>query len=304
MNESKQVALLPEPENLNPIQLLQIAVSKGVDAEQLKLLMELQREWKAEQARDAFVRAMNDFRAEALKIVKTKQVSFGTTAYKHATLANTVEVAAPALSKHGLSHRWETKQELDGAFITVSCVITHQMGHSERTSLSAASDTSGGKNAVQAVGSTVSYLQRYTFMAITGLAAHDQDDDGGGPKLDAKRMKTIVGGLQKAVTDKDAESAKKIWGELTNPERELVWSELRSVSALRAAIKKLLGGSKKPPAGDDLAPWSLSAIAGSADLEALGAVWRTIQDAYSENDLAVPGDVETCYVDRKAELHG
>lgn len=178
MNEqNKQVTPLPEPATLNPIQLLSIAVQQGVDTEQLKALMELQREWKAEQARDAFVTAMNAFRAEALKVTKTKQVSFGNTSYKHATLANIVEIAAPALSKHGLSHRWETTQ-LDG-LVTVACVITHQFGHSERTSLSSAPDQSGGKNAIQAVGSAVTYLQRYTFMAITGLAAQDQDDDGG-----------------------------------------------------------------------------------------------------------------------------
>src|SRR5207245_959863 len=40
------------------------------------------------------------------------------------------------------------------------------------------------KNAVQAVGSTVSYLQRYTLLAGTGMAAADQDDDGrGGPQV-------------------------------------------------------------------------------------------------------------------------
>jgi hypothetical protein len=178
---SKQLAMLPQPEQMNPIMLLQIAVQQGVDTEQLKVLMELQREWKADQARDAFVKAMNDFRSEALKIVKTKQVSFGNTSYKHATLANIVDVAAPALSKHGLSHRWETKQEGGNGLITVTCVITHQLGHSERTSLSAPPDSSGGKNAIQGVGSAVSYLQRYTFMAITGLAAADQDNDGGQP---------------------------------------------------------------------------------------------------------------------------
>lgn len=180
MNEPKQVALLPEPTNLNPLQLLQIAVSKGVDTEQLKALMELQREWKADTARDAFVTAMNEFRAKALKIVKTKKVSFNNTSYKHATLANIVETAAPALSEHGLSHRWETKQE--SGLVTVTCIITHQLGHSERTSLTSAPDTSGAKNAIQAVGSAVTYLQRYTFMAITGLAAQDQDDDGGEPQ--------------------------------------------------------------------------------------------------------------------------
>lgn len=179
--EETNVVVMPKQPDLNPLQLVQVAVEKGVDAEQLKMLMELQREWKADRARDEFVAAMSEFRAEALKISKDKQVRFeknggGVTEYKHATLANIVAIVAPALSKHGLSHRWETKQ--DGGLITVTCVITHKYGHSEHTSLSAAPDKSGGKNDIQAVGSAVSYLQRYTFMAITGLAAADQDTDG------------------------------------------------------------------------------------------------------------------------------
>lgn len=165
--------------DLTPEQLLSIAVSKGVDTEQLKELAQLQREWKADRAREAFVRAMNEFRKETLTVEKTKAVRFkpdGPVAYKHATLANAVDVVAPALGRHGLSHRWETKQ--DGTAITVTCVITHEMGHSIQNSLTASPDTSGSKNAIQAVGSTVSYLQRYTFLAITGLATKDQDTDG------------------------------------------------------------------------------------------------------------------------------
>jgi hypothetical protein len=52
------------------------------------------------------------------------------------------------------------------------------MGHSESTSLTAAPDTSGSKNSIQAVGSTITYLERYTLLALTGLAAQGQDDDG------------------------------------------------------------------------------------------------------------------------------
>ena len=180
MSANKEVTTLPEPTDMTPMQMLQVAISRGVDTEQLKQLMQLEREWKADRARDAFVSAMNDFRAETLQVIKTKEVSFGTTSYKHATLADIVEVAAPALSKHGLSHRWETSQSENGA-ITVSCIVTHQFGHSERTTLTAAPDNSGGKNSIQAIGSAVTYLQRYTFMAITGLAAKDQDNDGGKP---------------------------------------------------------------------------------------------------------------------------
>lgn len=194
-----QVSLLPTPDGLNPIQLLQIAVQRGVDTEQLKELMTMQREWKAEQARDAFFHAMNAFRAEAIEIVKTKKVAFKDTAYKHATLADVVAATTPALSKHGLSHRWETKQ--DGGLITVSCIITHELGHSERTMLTAAPDTSGSKNSIQAIGSTVTYLQRYTFTAITGLAAKDQDDDG-----QAGELVAITADQAIVITDKLAES--------------------------------------------------------------------------------------------------
>ena len=46
--------------------------------------------------------------------------------------------------------------------------------------LSASADNSGSKNSIQAIGSTVTYLQRYTLLAITGLATEDMDDDGSG----------------------------------------------------------------------------------------------------------------------------
>ena len=41
-------------------------------------------------------------------------------------------------------------------------------------------DTSGGKNNIQAMGSAVSYLERYTLLAITGLSTKEMDDDGRG----------------------------------------------------------------------------------------------------------------------------
>ena len=46
---------MPQPAQLNPIQLVQIAVERGVDTEQLRALMDMQREWRADKAREAFV---------------------------------------------------------------------------------------------------------------------------------------------------------------------------------------------------------------------------------------------------------
>lgn len=58
----------------------------------------------------------------------------------------------------------------------MTCKITHIQGHSEETTLLAQPDASGSKNAIQAMGSTITYLERYTLLALTGLATHEDDD--------------------------------------------------------------------------------------------------------------------------------
>lgn len=160
---------------VTPMQMLQVAMDRGADLDKLQQLMDLQQRWEASEARKAFVSAMTAFKANPPDIIKTKQVEYGNTKYKHATLADVCAAAIQGLAQHGISHRWDVEQ---ADKITVTCVLTHELGHSERVSMSALADTSGQKNAIQAIASAVSYLQRYTLMSITGLAARDQDDDG------------------------------------------------------------------------------------------------------------------------------
>lgn len=155
------------------------------DVTKLEKLLEMKERWEATEARKAFVAAKAAFKSEALVLGKNKRVEFESertkqkTSYNHATLDHVAEVLSPALSKNNLSYSWETAQA-DGGMITVTCILTHVMGHSERVSLRAGADTSGSKNNIQAVGSTVTYLQRYTLLAVTGMATADQDNDGMG----------------------------------------------------------------------------------------------------------------------------
>lgn len=176
--QSRAVAAQP----INPMQMLAHAVQQGMPIETLRELRQIQKEWEADEARKAFVAAMSEFKANPREILKSKHVSFttqkGTTAYDHATLADVCAAAIQGLARVGISHRWDTAQQ-DGR-IKVACVLTHKLGHSESVSLHSAADDSGGKNAIQAIGSAVTYLQRYTLLAATGLAAKDMDDDGKG----------------------------------------------------------------------------------------------------------------------------
>jgi len=164
----------------SPAAMIQAAISGNADLEKLEKLMQIQERWEANEAKKAYVVAMAAFKANPPRIEKTKQVSFATakgkTEYKHALLADAAEIINKALSANGLSATWKTCQQENK--ITVTCMITHKMGHSESTSLTASPDDSGGKNSIQAIGSTVSYLERYTLFSLTGLASHDMDDDG------------------------------------------------------------------------------------------------------------------------------
>lgn len=154
----------------------------NMDVAKLKELLDLNERWEASQAKKAYVVAMSAFKENPPEILKDKTVKYGNTGYKHASLYNVTTKINTELSKQGLTAAWVTSQ--DNGSVKVTCKITHIMGHAEETCLAAPPDATGSKNDIQAIGSTVTYLQRYTLLALTGLATADQDDDGAGAGKD------------------------------------------------------------------------------------------------------------------------
>ena len=188
----------------SPMAMMTMAISQGADLGQLEKMMDLQIRWEANEAKKAYVKSMAAFKANPPKINKDRRVSFGQTNYSHASLGNVTEKINAGLGEHGLSAAWSTDQ--NGVNIKVTCTITHSMGYSESTSLVATADDSGKKNKIQQIGSTISYLQRYTLLALTGLATQDQDDDGvsSGPApqlLDPSQVNQVVDMMTKAKVD-------------------------------------------------------------------------------------------------------
>ena len=220
------------------------ASDPAFDVAKLQALLAVKKEWEADEARKAFVVALNAFKADPPAVLKDKQVAFdtgkGRTAYKHAGLDNASELIGAALASHGISHRWNVEQE--GVNIKVTCILTHALGHSERVSMTAQADTSGSKNSIQAVGSAVSYLQRYTLFAASGIAPKNVDDDGRGGggtrEMDAKAKEEFAAQIA-ALTDK--KSAEVLWQtiatECTKAGDIPAYTELKA--ALSAKVKAL-----------------------------------------------------------------
>lgn len=155
-----------------------LVLNPDADLDKLERMLAMKERMDAQNARVAFARALSQARAEIPPIVKDATVDFtsnkGRTHYRHETLAGISKVIDPILAKHGISYRFRTDQGQGG--IKVTCIVQHSDGHAEETTLTGAPDQSGNKNGFQAVGSAVTYLQRYTLKAALGLSAEVDDD--------------------------------------------------------------------------------------------------------------------------------
>ena len=179
---------------VTPMDLIQRAQESNESIEKMEQLFALQLRWEENEAKKAYFKAVAAFKSEAIDIIKNKTVKYktdkGVTEYNHAELGQIVNTVSPFLSKYGLSHHWEYAQA-DGK-IKVTCFLTHEMGYEKSTSLEAPPDASGGKNSIQAIASTTSYIERYTFLAMTGLASREQDDDGRGSEKPEPKVEVIT----------------------------------------------------------------------------------------------------------------
>lgn len=212
----------------NPyLSMLENVVNRGGDVSTIDKLLDLQIKWEGNEARKAFVAAMARFKAEPMEILKRKLVEFNEVSYKHAELADVTDAVVPAMGKHGLSHRWTVSQE--SGQITVSCIITHELGHSESVELTAAPDNSGKKNAIQQVASAVTYLQRYTLLAATGMASKSMGDDDGRSAAGMPETPPTISEEQEIIL-RDLMNAY-----VKNPIKFLEWLKIEKLSDLYAS---------------------------------------------------------------------
>jgi hypothetical protein len=218
-NEQEQ----PKPALMEPTpaNMLMFAVQSGRSMEEIKELVALFKENRAEQAKHSFDTAFSDFQLHMPTLYNNDPVQHdikdrssgevvGERKYKFKKLGATALEIRESLHSRGFGYRFSPGMKLVDfgnvkvQMITITCHLTHKDGHSEEVMVEGEPDISGGKNKIQAYKSTSTYLKRIALEAVTGVTINDVDDDGQGGAPVEKRDWTNTKPQKKTPMSEDA----------------------------------------------------------------------------------------------------
>lgn len=113
----------------------------------------------------------------------------------------------PVLAQHGFALSFRVGQATDGK-ITITGILSHSGGHREETTITLMHDSTGSKNSVQAVGSSVSYGKRYTASALLNITSRGEDDDGKAAGAGETVSAQQIDAIRSAIVEVGADIAK------------------------------------------------------------------------------------------------
>lgn len=208
VQERREQAVVPTSDAAAIIQVIERAArDPNIDIDKMERLLQMQERIVARQAKAAYADALSRLQPTLPIIGERGSIknNSGAVQSRYALWEDIVGVITPLLAAQGFSLSFRTGNK-DGR-IQVTGVLAHREGHSEETSLDLPADTSGSKNAVQAVASSVSYGKRYTAGALLNLRSGEADDDAQSavqpPTLSANQIANIEALISEVGADKE-----------------------------------------------------------------------------------------------------
>lgn len=157
--------------------------------EKLERLLEMQKQVMAKQAEMNFNAALVRLSGDLPRIKRTRSVAYDKVkgnpaagkqeAFKYAAYEDIDAALRPLLAREGLHPLFTTAPRTgDGGGAVVTCTLLHIDGHSMSASVQVSLDSSGGKNNIQAMSSTISYGKRISLSMLLNIVTEGEDDDG------------------------------------------------------------------------------------------------------------------------------
>lgn len=210
----------------HPLVLLQAAIDKGVDPEQLGKLMDLAERWEANRASKEFDKAMSLCQSQMPAILRDAENSH--TRSRYARFESLNAVIRPIYTKHGFSISFtEEDCPVEGS-IRLVLDIAHEGGCTRRKRIDIPLDGKGIKGndnmtATQGKMSTISYAKRGLMKMVFNLAETDEDQDGNSQYVSPDQIQEI----NDLIAEYQDLSDKKV-----NIEKFLAWLGVESLDRL------------------------------------------------------------------------
>lgn len=210
----------------------QVSINPEMDVNKLEKLLDVQERILDRQAEQEFQAAMAAMQADLPIVERNGEIKVqGQVRSRFAKFEDINRACLPVLQRHGFSITFETNQ--GQGFVAVIGVLRHSSGHKESTMLQIPLDTSGSKNSVQAVGSSVSYGKRYVMSALLNINTTDDDDDGVAavPAVDLfahnmavqKHIDTIYRAKELMANNQVREAIALLQQDIPRPEMDALW---------------------------------------------------------------------------------
>ena len=150
----------------------------AIDVAKLEALLRMQREIIADDAHVQFNRSFAALSAEIRQIERRGVADMGAKgAYKFAKREDLDAMLRPLMREHGFAVSFRPVPGPNGN-LTIEGELLHVAGHSKTAELALPPDIGPGRNSLQAMGSAISYAERYLTEMLLNVVRCDEDDDG------------------------------------------------------------------------------------------------------------------------------
>lgn len=236
LQEPKQTALALGDSDDQFLALIErVLLNPDVDPQKLNAILDVKERMMNKEAEQLFNADYLAAKLEMPRVRKDGSVEYledknnksgpKVTAFKYAKYEDIDRVIRPVEQKYGFSRMFTTvPRPGDGGGAIIICTLLHKSGHSVKAEISVALDVSGGKNNIQAMGSTFSYGKRYTTEMIWDIVKEGADDDANSVDL---------------IDDKQFKKLKKLIEETKTVEADFIG--YYNIEALDQLPKKLFG---------------------------------------------------------------
>lgn len=162
------------------LELLRLAVERGLPVEALERLQALHERMQSAEAARAFLAALSAFQAACPLLTRgsTAQIttkSGGSYHYHYARLEEITVPIRPVLAAHGLCYTWDRTAQSSGGGLDVICTLMHVGGHSRTASVSVPIASASAMSAQQEIAAAYHVGQRLTLIAVLGLTTAEPD---------------------------------------------------------------------------------------------------------------------------------